>query len=81
MKNEKLRFTVVGCYDKRKGSDILLEAIKTISNKFILNICGDCKNQYSKNLIETTKNYKNIYWHGIVSGEKNEKYLKIQMFF
>ncbi len=73
LKNEKLKFTIVGCYEKRKGIDILLEAIKINVNKLILNICGDCKNKYSRNLIEATKNYKNIYWHGIVSGEKKRE--------
>lgn len=72
-KNEKLQFTVVGCYEKRKGIDILLEAIKTNSNKFILNICGDYKNKYAKSLFEATKNHANIYWHGIVLGEKKRE--------
>jgi len=71
-KNKKLEFTLFGCHEKRKGVDILVEAIKQISSDCILNICGDYENKYGRMLVENTKHYPNIHWHGIVFGKKKQ---------
>ncbi|MGB4614118.1 MAG: glycosyltransferase [Erysipelotrichaceae bacterium] len=72
--NNKTRiksFVYAGSIDKLNGINILVEAFKSVNTNYELHIYGS--GDYEKELIQITKDYKNIKFFGLISHDEIQK--------
>ena len=75
-----VNFSFLGTIEKRKGVDVLIDAICKLDNNhknlFNLNIIGAYTKgytNYSQSLLNKTESYPNVHWCGVLTGEAKQK--------
>ena len=76
---DKVIFSIIGTMDKRKGQDILIEAIKLLPSEYQAKIrvdfIGQSDNQYAEDIMSKAANLSCVNFKGLIHFEKkNELY-------